>query len=772
MTLKELIKTAAGEQLGKPNQPVQSEHKVFWGGNSKLPKSTELNKYKWTNSLYAFPYGEDATPENREAYTKQLQHDFLAQGGDKRFLNDYTWDAVNKRITDAYNKAVEYRGYHPAVKMITHFGSAIPFIGGVFSDINRNAPDMYQQDSEGMLRASLPTSMHPLEYLEQAAYNQGMRGAALQDISHISHDAAVASSYSPYFMPEYVDKKFNGRDTQSARDESDLREEYANSLRDLVDNGQMSADDMVHRTRNLGYLVNAPEANDEWYTRFGKNLTRTAQDFVRDIGFRSSLINLALPAVGRAVGTVGNALGKIPGVASTGRFITAPAVATARAGGSALARITPQAVKSSVPVISNVVKPFAPGIVLQTGRNVLEDAGSHTEGAMNRAMLGLGVNKHYLDMRHNREIYGTDLARQLETGLQNTVVDSEGNIIQINSSNPLDYPKYVQWGNKNGFEGKLDSPEAQSAYINWLTHNPSDDMSFIETPMFTGMSADNRAKALTDKVTTNVIAKAKGSSLIDVVRGKQSKNGVLLDVLLHDKDGSVHDMLHTIIANTDKDTFAEFLKQNAGTGGSGATGSGVSANMTPLYKELYKGIVDRFDTNPNDMPGTVSNMMKLGEAIATAGATRSSEVVQYMRNAVVDSLSNEDVWSRMSDDKAFEMAGILAALHESPGGVESLGDRGAEAEVRIKSIIKERLLDSVWNNPGENLPKVASLFATMYNMPGIAGAVKNPWIFWTGAAALLAGGFFLVSSALDDGDEEDDDEETEYKRALKRNPYA
>lgn len=779
MTLKELIKTAAGEQLGKPNQPV-------WQGNTKMPEQQKVNAYGWTNSVYTMP-GANASAAEKQAWSNTMRADLMRQNPNFDF-NDpqqrwqWDWDAANEFINGYRERTNGKSGFSwmPSFQNDQSKWAINPLRWITFYK------DPYEQQH------SQANSNHPVIFNAQRSQVQGAQQDIKQDIADISGKSVVAASWSPYFMPEVMDYLSDGSfgNWQNARDVNMLRQEYADALRDAG----YTPDQIAQMQNDLGYITNGD-------TVFGRS-ARVVQDMARDWLFRGSLVNLA------TAGTVGG-LSKVvtaskPVQALTGwaghvaqhkgmlgatlrfgtkagRFIKAP-FGNPTPGAGFVSNATKTGLNGLVGFIRNTVAGGVPAAAGTYGINALAHYGENNDGTVHDILMTIGLNRQRMQSAQNNTIYGSgaeeenDYGRAIaytdngekvwipvEGGGYEPVLlyDKDGNI----SQDLNDYQLYQTWAEKSNLDPN--DLETQKKYVQWYTRNGTMDSTIVLTPMFRSMSSDDQVACMNNMLKNRKLWSTKAGVTIGEVLSGDSRADMFANALRNDKDGSMHKMFQDFLMGTDSETFAKFLGANAGSGSSAAK----SVNTDLIYKELENGIVGRIVNNPNEAPGTISALLKLKMAENSGNIDMNSQGAQVVKKALMTALADKDTIRDMDPNKRMELTAMLYRLSKTPGGMESLGDDGLAMAKQIEDNLQENLWETVWSDPIHNLPLVFSMMTSAAGFDGISEAASNPWTFWLGAAALLACGLLVGGSGLDD-DDEDDEEDNEYEAGLRRNPYA
>jgi len=759
MTLKELIKTAAGEQLGKPNQPV-------WQGNTKMPEQQKVNAYGWTNSVYTMP-GANASAAEKQAWSNTMRADLMRQNPNFDF-NDpqqrwqWDWDAANEFINGYRERTNGKSGFSwmPSFQNDQSKWAINPLRWITFYK------DPYEQQH------SQANSNHPVIFNAQRSQVQGAQQDIKQDIADISGKSVVAASWSPYFMPEVMDYLSDGSfgNWQNARDVNMLRQEYADALRDA----DYSPEQIAQMQNDLGYITGGD-------TVLGRS-ARAVQDMAREWLFRGSLINLATAGGGQALAATKPvqalaALKPVKALAHAYNAIGAP-LNTANAG--AVGRIAKGGINGLASFIRNTVAGSVPTAAASYGVRSLADYGENHDGTIHDVLMTMGLNTQRQQSAAANWMFGTgaeaerDYGRAIaytENGEKRyfdtpdgsstwlPMFDQNGNI----SQDLNDYQLYQTWAEKS----KLDpnDPETQKKYVQWYTRNGTLDSTIVFTPMFRSMSPEDQVECMNNMLKNRKLWNSKAGVTIDELLSGDSRADMFANALRNDKDGSMHQLFQDFLMGTDSETFAKFLGANAGSG----TGSAKSASMDLIYKELENGIVGRIVNNPNEAPGTISALLKLKMAENSGNIDTNSQGAQVVKKALMTALADKDTIRNMDPNKRMELTAMLYRLSKTPGGMESLGDDGLAMAKQIEENLQENLWKTVWSDPIHNLPLVFSMMTSAAGFDGISEAASNPWTFWLGAAALLACGLLIGGSGLDD---DEDDEEDEYEVGLRRNPYA
>lgn len=823
MTLNELIKAASdsmfpsnsygfGKAAPKPapkrtyDTLLPSGPPGVWRGNPKMPNQQEKNKYGWTNALYTLPNDNDlAGVRDWNALMRQniLERDPNFQFTDE---NRWMWDAraANARMRQQEKDWSESSGYRGRgfglFGAMTDQISPIHFEpGGIRFGFGTNLYD----DRNQQVVANTKTDTHPVGFNLQKATNRGLDRQTRGDVLQIAHDSVEAAQTSPYFAPEYYDwASGNAKTWSDAKDVQGLREEYG---QDLINEG-FTPDQRKQMQNDVGHFVTGDLSN----TWFGQ-ATNKIQDFNREFWLRGSLLNLVGAGAAKGVGAMSNALGSTaagqsvkggvqalsqwvaqPVKSVVGRMAQSPAMQAAQTFTQKIinspvlknrvAQVLGAAAKKTTGVAGTVAKVTAPGAAVQVGVRGLEDVGSHSEGLLHDSLLAMGLNNSRMAENREKWIWGPEGYVQRYHGDSIFLKDQNGNYVLgpdgqrvVNDSNdPTTYWNYVTWGNKNGWEGKLDSPEAQKAYVRWYVNNGNSDPTIIGTPMFKSMSLEDRAGAMKDMLRSRIIAKGKVPVLLGQKASGVPDSQILNEALLHDNDGSIHNTVSDTLVYSDPEEFDTLVKELAPTGGSAAN----DENTEAVYDLVTDSFVERADKNPDATPGMIRTLVDLNKA-RIAGLKndikeKGSNVVKRIKTRILDDvLGNEKIIDSMSFKSLYNLALTLQQLENIPGGMDFLGDKGPELISKVRSNIQRGLLKSAMDDPLHNIPLLSSLYFATKGWNGLADFSKDPTAFWTTAALLLAGGVLTVSSIFDDDeDEEDDDEDKEYKRALNRQPFT
>lgn len=777
MTLNDLFKKAAAPaQPQQPQQPkpnlgilqnsMQDLDRKYWKGNPKLPNQQQRNSQGWTNSLYTIPSDDDVN--GQFAWNAQMRKDLLAKDPNFKFTeeNRWMWDAraANARIRAKQQEFQNSLG-HSDTFSVTGTG------------YNTQAQDAVARQS--VYNAHPYYNANPVILAMQNAAAKGLGQQALESQVNIAHDAANAASFSPKLMPEFL-AWVDGKSWGDARRENSVMG-YRQAWTDAMYAAGYTPEQVAQAQKDFGHLFKGQNADTWW----GKSLN-FAGDLGREAVFRDSLINLGLAGAGKGISAIRGA--RTAGTTA----VTAPAnsVRLPLPGQATGFGYAPQAAatagKPVVQAIKGVAAAEAPAFALETAAGVavpkLQSAGQQSDGLLGDLTTAIGLNSTGQQNVEDKLLYGSDYLAEGKPGRQMITQDANGNAVYNTSKNPLDYPLYTHWASEHGFKSDeaMAAPEAQQAYVKWFSNQPTSDASIMGTPMWQTVPVEERPKLMTTMLRRTLedmnTWEENFGDLVSWGAGKlglggKSESEILSNALSRDNDGRLTTLLSDMISYADNETFDAFMTSCVGSGSKLPGGS----DMDALYDTFDKALVRRINDNPNFANNTVQTLLKVGESRArnnkNADMNAPSEAINKLKLSLMNVIADKDVLDRMDYEQVGQLAKTLQRLQNIPGGVESLGEEGEKLAAAIKENLQNRLLGSVWDDPGKNFPIVASLFAGSMGWNGIADFISNPWNFWVSAAALLAGGVLFASSAFDE-DEDEEDEDADYRRALRRNPYA
>lgn len=725
MTLNELIKLVDANQAQpmQPQQPQQPQPPkptaVAQPFNAQQGQPTpQRNGYGYSRDTYKIP----------QQYAQHQNADGSLTKFNQQEYNDWqnnvkNWEAQRKADLEAQGIQLTDQNKHlwnhaAAWNYINQQRSAAQDTGRAWWK-----PWTWFQDAPEQFRQAT-NNWDPVEMEAAKAQSQGYQTGTQQDIML---NRAKAAQWSNNVTDKWL--------TNGNKYNSEFAQELRNMGMDPIEAGNFVL-----------------ESNADYY---GNNIPVIGQVAGAAKGTGDFLLHNSLENLAWGAGTEGAGLALTKGVGLLGRAVPAVVKATQAVG----------AVAQAYPRTAGAIRNVAEGAAIGFGVS----AGDKYVNQMNPGLgLILGMNPHRAEEADLRARFGDDIVNAelryapLETadGSRLTYMDTESG-----GDNPANYKLFSDWANESGFGDRLDDPEVQKQWVQQAIADGTMADGIMLTPMFQNLSADDKAQAVTDMLTNRV--KATGNTLglaVDKYWKGRSNSEILAEAMRNDENGVLKNIMTTFLASSDTPTIMKFIENNM----SDATGKGTGVDTSNLYDAFREGLVTNLASNPDQILGTMSALLKLQEAKSQDGADLgNSQGANAIKMAFAEALADPDVVNDMSEDNLMKLAEMFANNSNMAGGMEALGDKGMALANAAEENIRGRIREAFFNNPFKNGPQIAGLWLASKGFGGMGKFASNPWIFYSVAMSLLLGGALMLTSGIDDDDEEDD-----YHRALKENPWS
>lgn len=558
--------------------------------------------------------------------------------------------------------------------------------------------------------------------------NAGVATQALNMIPGVHLDFSTATSWS------------------KAKDADDYKQEYVNQEADLLGN-PYSAEGMAATKRvsdsvgktfytqaiadHAARLLKSPDPQDQLYGQFYADMAArlgNVEDASNQLVGKNALVNVLLGA-------------GVP-------------------GGTAVKLSTPFAFGAIEPTVNRYMqKWFGRDFGLLTGT----DAGAQEE---KNYRLTYGDKTAERVFQQQFQLVGTDDNDQpVAFSVPETATREE-----LEAALPH-YDIYTQYLQEQGIPlDKMNDEDVKLDFVVRFANGGTPSTELFKTAMFRTLTPEHQIDAFETWMAKRY-ARDKETSLIDKaisgVKHLGNKADMLADAMRNDTTGIYAQGFNDFLMGADTDTIVAFFDRYSG-------GSGNSGDVDVILDAVRDGFKGAMKADPRKMGPMARGLVKLHAAqAARAGKdpSVSTKGAEMIKSAFSELLEDPDTFSNLSDKEKLDFLKTMVDVFSSEEGKAALGPEGENMASGVTANLQSMAIDLAKEHP-EMWPEFLGLYLNWKGMKGPAEYISNnPWVFWAGLGTLLFGGVLLLGSVFDD-DEVEEDEDADYRRALRRNPYA
>lgn len=436
--------------------------------------------------------------------------------------------------------------------------------------------------------------------------------------------------------------------------------------------------------------------------------------------------------------------------------------------------------------LTNLMFVGAPGNLLTFGKMrpgmrlmmpaVVNGAISVVPGEFPEVAKWTGKSKAYEKEMGYRRTYGTAFTNQIaDSQFMGQLPDAAGNTRLFSGSNlkPTSwdkslqfFPDYIKYTEQSKIAPeKFASNSTKFDYVMNRASTGTAGAELFNTPMFLSLRAEQKIKAFDIWLENRYKTSQDFSNM--ALRAPLSRASMLSRAIATDETGTFQRGIINFLRGSDANTITAYIKSHGGEG------TGAADDQEDLLYALRDGLFLNFKDNPDNIRPMMADMLKLSQVeayLAEKDPSAPAKAAKILSSAFKDALEDPDIVDNMSDEDKQEILAQYMKLNSTENGAALLGSQGAKLSEALVNNFQGSALGAAWKHP-EILPDLASAWFASKDMPGMAKAAKNPWIFWGTVGTTLLGGTYLLHKALTSGDDDEDEEDEEDKELKERRRY-